>query len=844
MANGVHGAQPGARRPADEPGLLAGPSVGPAEHLLVGRYRLGARLGAGGMGEVFRAYDARLHRPVAVKRLHAPLEGDAAAYDRFLSEARKLAKVDHPNVVRLLDFETTHDGKPFFVMELVEGGSLETALRARGRLSVATAVELIRQVLRGLRAIHAQGIVHRDLTSTNVLVVSRDEPSDGELPEETDLCVKIADFGIAKTVNGASGPHTRQGQFVGTADYIAPEVIEGALRNPTPALDVYAVGVLLFRLLTGRSPWYGCTTAELFRLKQAGALGPLAEEGWGDIPDPLRAIVLRAMNASPATRYPTAQQLRDALGGWVQGQQRPDAPPDEAAPRNLIAERYRVEEVLEADGPRSTLRCVDTADGRVCDVTLLSGGATPRAVAVEQRLLQDAATVATLYHPAVARVYATGRCGQRSYIAAEPLGGSGRQPLRQIWHQLDWSRLRRLITQVADGLESVHQLGVVHRGLSSLSIWVAATGEVKLSGWAVSPVEAGWALSWAAASATLAFVAPEQVLAPAEVTAAADQWALAAIVYEALTGQTPYQQRGQGTGWSETVLAPFTPGVARTRNPSICPELEAVLLRALSREPEDRFPSVAHFVQELTAIATPVELYPAAGAPAQPLSLPRRGAAPTESDLGSTTNDGRGFVATRLRPWLPFVGLAAAAVALGAVAAQLVGLGGDAAALPTGNGPATATVGSGPESDPPQAAPPARAHRAALLTPDVKPRGRTRERRPAHKSPSATGPAQVATVAAAERAKLAVERTAAVPPAVERTAAVPPGAVPLAVERTAVERTAAVPPGANRGSHPRPPAPSSVDQGPRPAAGTTAVALPAVSRPATVHRDLPVLLDF
>ena len=199
-----------------------------------GRYRLERPLGHGGMASVYLAHDAELDRPVAVKLLAESLAGDTAFRRRFLREARLAARLSHPNVVAVFDAGEADGGRPYIVMEYVEGTTLED----RGPLPPAEGVALAVQACHGLAHAHAAGLVHRDVKPHNLLL-------------RTDGTLKVADFGIARAAEATA--LTQVGTVLGTAAYLAPEQAAG--EEVTAAADVYSLGAVLYELLTGRPPY-------------------------------------------------------------------------------------------------------------------------------------------------------------------------------------------------------------------------------------------------------------------------------------------------------------------------------------------------------------------------------------------------------------------------------------------------------------------------------------------------------------------------------------------------------------------------------------------------------------
>ena len=261
-----------------------------------GRYRLGERLGHGGMGEVFAAHDLRLDREVALKLLRADLAEQDGMRERVVAEARLAARLSHPHVVGVLD-TGEQGGRPFVVMERLSGRTLRDEL-SDGPLPAERVRDVGLQVLRALAAAHDLGIVHRDVKPGNVL-----DAGVGTW--------KVADFGIAKWVH-ADETLTGTGELLGSPSYLAPERIEG--QQAGPASDLYAVGVLLYEALCGRKPFEGDDPFSLATAIRDGAFEPPASV----LPDAdpgIVAVIERAMRLDPAERYESAEAMAAALLG-------------------------------------------------------------------------------------------------------------------------------------------------------------------------------------------------------------------------------------------------------------------------------------------------------------------------------------------------------------------------------------------------------------------------------------------------------------------------------------------------------------------------------------------------
>ena len=270
----------------ERPGAVDGRCLG-------GRYRVGALLAAGGMGEVWAARDLLLDRPVAVKVLGGALAGDGRAAERLRREARAAGRLDHPNIARVLDLGE-QDGRPYLVMELLEGESLAARIDRAGPMAPAEAARVVAAVADALQAAHAAGVVHRDVKPGNVFLTSAGG-------------VKVLDFGIAAA---AGETDLTTGDLLGTAAYPAPERSLG--RPATPAADLYSLGVVLYELLAGRRPFQGGSDVELAMAQVNARPAPLALVAPAT-PPALAAACEHALAKDPAARPPSAAAIARLL---------------------------------------------------------------------------------------------------------------------------------------------------------------------------------------------------------------------------------------------------------------------------------------------------------------------------------------------------------------------------------------------------------------------------------------------------------------------------------------------------------------------------------------------------
>lgn len=282
---------------------LQDPLVG---RVLDDKYRLERRLGEGGMGTVYHATHLLIDRPVAVKVLHQRFVEDEAAQERFRREARAAGRLRHTNAVTVTDFGRTSAGCVYIVMELLEGRNLRELLAFESPLESGRAVELMTQVAAAVEAAHESGVIHRDLKPANIFIVQ---------PKNAPPLVKVLDFGIAKLAADSvdeSEQHalTLTGVMIGTPRYMSPEQCDGA--HLTPAADVYSLGIILYEMLTGSTPFTGASPLAV-ALQHSSKPPRRPTELVANIPLELERVVLHALEKNPLNRPPDAGAFRREL---------------------------------------------------------------------------------------------------------------------------------------------------------------------------------------------------------------------------------------------------------------------------------------------------------------------------------------------------------------------------------------------------------------------------------------------------------------------------------------------------------------------------------------------------
>ncbi|UJR87056.1 serine/threonine-protein kinase [Sandaracinus amylolyticus] len=281
-----------------DPERLIGQTLG-------GKYRVSGVLARGGMGRIYRAEQVPLGRPVALKVLHSELDetgGDPGFQKRFLLEAASCAQLRHPNIVVVYDYGRLEESSReayFMAMELIEGPTLGQVLRDEGPLAIARALRITREVARALREAHRQEMVHRDLKPSNVMLVTTGE---GEQ-------VKVLDFGLVKVMRDDSEELTKEGHFLGSPKYMAPEQIR---RGPVDGrADLYALGVLLYQMISGRVPFEGDDPVQTLMAHLNDPVPPIPSTI--EVPPSVQQLLLRCLQKDPALRFASAEELIRAI---------------------------------------------------------------------------------------------------------------------------------------------------------------------------------------------------------------------------------------------------------------------------------------------------------------------------------------------------------------------------------------------------------------------------------------------------------------------------------------------------------------------------------------------------
>lgn len=359
----------GARLP--QPEVAAEPADPLIGLTLNDRYKIHRRLGEGGMGIVYEAEHVVIEKRVALKVLRDDFSSRPDVVERFRQEAKSASRIGHEHIVDISDFGETPSGASYFVMEMLRGRDLAEDLEEGGPLTVHRALAIAMQCCRALGAAHAKGIVHRDMKPENIFMCERESGED---------FVKIVDFGIAKMsdieTDGEPGRKlTKTGMIFGTPEYMSPEQAQG--KSLDHRVDVYAMGVILYELLTGRVPFVGDTFMGILTQHMFEQPPPLqAANPSSQVPPNVEAIIFRALAKSADERYASMEELaNDVQAALATAPDAPAASGDTAVPGTVTHHGYAEEVAAGQAAPRLLAPTPATEFPAVTQVTARSGGA-------------------------------------------------------------------------------------------------------------------------------------------------------------------------------------------------------------------------------------------------------------------------------------------------------------------------------------------------------------------------------------------------------------------------------------------------------------------------------------
>ncbi len=571
-------------------------------------YRLERVLGRGGMAQVYYGWDVKLARPVAVKVIDARYRDDPVYAQRFVQEARVVAGWRHENIVQIY-YADDQDGLYFFAMEYIKGINLEQLLAhyaRQGRLLPHADVLYIADTIAGaLDFAHQHGVIHRDVKPSNVMI-------------DTDGRVVLTDFGLALDAGMGSS-----GQVFGSPRYIAPEQARRSA-DALPQSDLYSLGVMLYQMLTGSLPFDDPSAATVV-LQHLTMPPPSPRERNPELNAETEQVLLKALHKSPHERYPSGKALVEALQHALLPADRTEQVTRQPSPAfveqigqiahpegecraspgqdSLIGQQldeYRIDRLLGKGGMARVYVGIDVRLNRRVAIKVIDPQFTNDSE-YTARFVREAQAIARLEHGHIVRLYRFGEACGHHYMAMQYIDGMSLRDVLKQYRQRGWllshSDAARIVRQIAWALDYAHARGVIHRDVKPSNILIDGNGDAFLSDFGLALLtETG---TRGETFGSPHYIAPEQAVSSAQVVPQSDLYALGVIAYEMLVGQRPFDSEDRLTVVMMHLSEP--PPSPHSRRPEIGLALEQVLLKALEKEPGNRYPDGAALAGALDA---------------------------------------------------------------------------------------------------------------------------------------------------------------------------------------------------------------------------------------------------
>ncbi len=553
------------------------------------RYEIVAPIASGGMGAVFRARRLLLGDEVAIKVIR-PDQGTEGTRERFMRECRACARLRHPNIVSIFDFDLDPDGHPFLVMELLSGASLKDDIAA-GPLSVIEVERMLPHLCHALQLAHANGIIHRDLKPANII---GHEFAPGERVQ------KIVDFGVAAVFESADDTRlTGAHQFIGTVAYASPEQLSGARVDARS--DVYSLAIVAFEMLTARVPFEGSDVLAVVTAHLT-TVAPRVSSLRPDVPRYLDDAIARALEKRPEDRWQTIAQFGEAIGAGAR--QAGSAP----ARATALGGAYDLAERIGHGRLGSEVfRGVHRALGHPVAIRVLRRTNQANWDGVRARFLREAKTL-QVAHPSIIQVRDYAEEPDAVYVVTDFIEGASLRDVMAAAGPMPWERMRPLLAQLLEAAGVLHRRGGLLCGLSPdiarVTPATAADDERLMISTAgiwhaqdlLATLQESTLRGLELADAELRYVAPELLTGQAG-DVRSDVFTIAVLAYEMATATLPYD----GTSMPELLGAmlrgaPADPG---TLQPSLPATTAAAILEALKPAPGDRFGSAKEFAAAL-----------------------------------------------------------------------------------------------------------------------------------------------------------------------------------------------------------------------------------------------------
>jgi len=605
--------------------------VKPAEDPLIGtrirEYQILEVIGKGGMGAVYRARHIYLDEDRALKMIQGRLAGDSDFVDRFIREAKILTRLRHPNLVQLHEFGTLREDTFFMVMEMIVGESVAQRMDRLQNIPVPDAIRIALDVARGLSSAHQKGVVHRDISPGNIILCKDVDGSD---------FTKVIDFGIAKPNADAITRHfTLTNHFIGKPEYCSPEQC-GTLKDGEvidARSDIYSLGVTLYYMIAGRLPFHSRTPYGYLQKHINESPRPLSQVVSFPIPESLDRLILKALAKQRENRQASMEELiRDLHKCAAPGSRKRSTSPDtgpvsltEPQPGEVFARRYLIETNLGAGSTGTVYKAKDELLKIPIALKIITENIA-RDEGVIERFRREAILARRVTHPNMCRIFDVGEYHGFHYVSMEYIEGESLGDILKTRGSMNPVSGLPLIVQVLTALHEAHKAGVIHRGLRPRSILIDRHQKAFILDFGMSiSQDVRRVTNTGSLVGTPHYMAPEQFKGK-NIDHRSDLYAVGVIMYEMFTGSLPFDAETP----VDMILAHMNLSPSRPSEvvPDFPPEIERIIMKALQKEPKDRYQSAREILHDIepfvgTAGEAPADRKVDSGADARFISAKR-----------------------------------------------------------------------------------------------------------------------------------------------------------------------------------------------------------------------------